>query len=302
MNQLALRQWRELEQEAGEDLLVTTGGLDAGPLAKACADALSACGARHEWLSPRACAERFPGIATTDVESFLFQPDAGVSLAGRSVAAQVRLAAAAGVDVREEIQVMAIRGDGKRAVIETSEGELEADVAVVTPGAWMRNLAPEIPVDAHVQTVSYFRPAETGAVFPTYIEWGDAGFGWYEVPAAGDAPGVKVAEHRPGPRVDPATGPFEPDPAAVAATERYVGSRFPGLADQAIASETCLYEMTPDEHFIFDRRGPIVYGTGGSGHGFKFTPLFGELLAALAQGREPEVPLARFSLARFGGG
>ena len=75
--------------------------------------------------------------------------------------------------------------------------------------------------------------------------------------------------------------------------------RFPGLDSQAVASESCLYESTPDDHFILDRTGPIVVGAGGSGHAFKFTPLLGEVLADLAQGREPVVPTNRFSARRF---
>ena len=57
--------------------------------------------------------------------------------------------------------------------------------------------------------------------------------------------------------------------------------------------------MTPDEHFVLDRTGPIVVGTGGSGHAFKFTPLLGEVLADLALGGIPVVPVDRFSADRF---
>jgi sarcosine oxidase len=299
MAQRALGLWRDLERDAGEELLVTTGGLDAGPLAGECADSLSACGAAHEWLDPGAMAERFPGISLEGLGRALFQPDAGVCLADRTVAAQVRLAAAAGVDIREDTEVTAVRAHDDGAVVETSNGAIEADVAVVTPGAWAKHVLPDLPVRAAAQTVSYFRPVDPAATWPTFIEWEELGFGRYEVPMAGHAPGVKVAEHRPGSVVDPADGPFEPDPKAIEANARYVRERFPGLDPSPVASETCLYELTPDEHFVLDRTGPIVVGTGGSGHAFKFTPLLGEILADLAQGRAPELPVARFGAGRF---
>ena len=178
--------------------------------------------------------------------------------------------------------------------------EIEADVAVVTPGAWASHLLPGIPVAATAQTVAYYPRADDGASWPTFIEWTDRGFAWYEVPSSGGAPGVKVGEHRPGPRVDPAEGPFEPDADALAATTEYARRRFPGLIASPVHAETCLYEMTPDERFVLDRRGPIVVGTGGSGHAFKFTPLLGEILADLAQGSPPAVPIERFSPSRFG--
>src|SRR6266571_3763497 len=87
MAQRALELWRELEADASESLLVTTGGLDAGPMAQSCAKALSACAARYEWLRSEECAARFPGVSAVDLGRVLFQPDAAVCLAGRTVAA-----------------------------------------------------------------------------------------------------------------------------------------------------------------------------------------------------------------------
>jgi sarcosine oxidase len=294
MAQRALPRWRELEREAGEELLVTTGGLDVGPLAATCADALTERAVEHDWID---ASSRFPGVAVD--ERALFQPDAGVCLADRTVGAQVRLAGEAGVDVREETEVVALRPRDDGVAVDTSAGPIEANVAVVTVGAWASHLLADVPVEAHAQTVSYFAPNEANATWPTFIEWGEGGFAWYAVPAADLAPGVKVAEHRPGARVEPRDGPFEPDPGASESAGTYVRRRFPGLDPAPVQSETCLYEMTPDEHFVLDRTGPLVVGTGGSGHAFKFTPLLGEVLADLALDREPTVPIERFSATRF---
>ena len=38
---------------------------------------------------------------------------------------------------------------------------------------------------------------------------------------------------------------------------------------------------------MLDRVGPIVVGAGFSGHGFKFTPVVGRILADLADGSGP---------------
>ena len=72
----------------------------------------------------------------------------------------------------------------------------------------------------------------------------------------------------------------------------------PLLDPTPVRSETCLYTMTPDEDFVLDRVGNVVVGAGFSGHGFKFGPLIGEVLADLALGREPRIPLERFSARR----
>ena len=292
----ALELWGELEHDADETLLVTTGGLDAGPEAERCAASLSEAGVDHEWIEAEECGRRFPGLAAPG--RVLFQEDAGVCLADRAVAAQVALAAADGVDVREDVEVLALRPRDDGVAVDTVDGPIEARVAVVTPGAWAQHIL-DVPVTASLQTVAYFAPEDESMTWPTYIEWADEGFAWYAVPAEGEAPGVKAGEHRPGRTVDPKEGPFDPDGAMVARTEEFVRRRFPGLDPTLRASEVCLYELTPDEHFVLDRQGPVVVGTGGSGHGFKFAPLLGEVLADLAEGRDPGLPPGKFSLSRF---
>jgi glycine/D-amino acid oxidase-like deaminating enzyme len=66
-----------------------------------------------------------------------------------------------------------------------------------------------------------------------------------------------------------------------------------------------MYDLTPDEDFILDHHPAspqIILASGFSGHGFKFGPLIGEVLADLALGTPPALPLDRFALARFSAG
>src|SRR5438445_6753503 len=134
LSQRALPLWRRLEDEAGERLLVTTGGLDTGRVADDCARALAEAEVRHEWLTPTEAANRFPAIDFTGFERVLFQPDGGVALADRTVAAQVRLAAVRGVEVRAGAAIRATEGRAGRVVVTTDFGEVEASTAVLAPG------------------------------------------------------------------------------------------------------------------------------------------------------------------------
>jgi sarcosine oxidase len=257
---------------------------------------MAEAGVAHEWLEAAECERRYPGIAAPG--RALFQEDAGVCLADRTVAAQVALAAADGVDVREEVEVLALRPRDDGVAVDTSAGPIEAGVAVVTAGAWAQHVL-DAPVTASLQTVAYFAPNDAAAAWPTFIEWEDDGVAWYAVPAEGEAPGVKVGEHRPGRRVDPKEGPFDAEAPTIERSIDFARRRLTGLNPEPRASEVCLYELTPDEHFILDRQGPVVVGAGGSGHGFKFAPLIGEVLADLAEGRDPSLPPGKFSLSRF---
>jgi sarcosine oxidase len=301
---LAAEAWARLAAEAGEELLVRTGGLDAGPGAELCAAALAECGVEHTWLDAGEVRARFPGIAPRPGERMLFQPGSGACLAGRTVAALQRLALRDGATIRASAPVLGIEPQGDEVVLHTPAGGIAARVAVITAGPWTGGLlagaVSRVPrLTPTVQQIRYFRPRAAGP-WPTFIEWtSPEDLIWYAVPMAGDAPGVKVAAHVPGPPVDPRDGPFgEIDRALDDAAAGFVRERLPGLDPAVLGAETCLYTMTADENFVLDREGPVVVGGGCSGQGFKFGPLLGEMLAGLALGEDIPVPRERFSLAR----
>jgi sarcosine oxidase len=115
----------------------------------------------------------------------------------------------------------------------------------------------------------------------------------YIVPDPFEPGRIKAGAHLSGPVIDPETRSFEPDEPRERVVIDWVGSRLVPPAT-VLRTETCLYTRTADEDFVLDRVGPIVTASPCSGHGFKFTPLIGEVLADLATGATPEVPLARF--------
>ena len=130
--------WAALAADAGEELLVRTGGLDAGPGAADCARALAECGVAHSWLTEAQVRDRFPGIGARPGERMLFQPDSGVCLAGRTVAALQRLAHRDGTEIRAGAPVLHIEPQGDRVLLGTTAGEVAARVAVITAGPWAR--------------------------------------------------------------------------------------------------------------------------------------------------------------------
>lgn len=305
--------WRGLEERAGEELLIETGGIDSGPGAEGCAAALEACGVPGEWWSAGEAEERFPGISLAGQDRVLWHPRTGVCLADRTVAAQVRLAREAGVDVREETPLTGIDRDGEGVLVRIAGGEIRADTIVLAGGGWNRWLlagalasfeaadhplplatVPEmIPT---VQQVSYFAPTDPAMSWPVLIEWGLED--WYMVPPLGGAAGVKVGLHVAGRPVDPSEGPFPVDPDLERTYSEHVRTHLPGADPTPVRTETCLYTMTSDEDFVIDRIGPLVLFGGCSGHGFKFGPLIGEILADLATDGDPGIPNERFSALR----
>jgi sarcosine oxidase len=118
-------------------------------------------------------------------------------------------------------------------------------------------------------------------------------------------PGVEGARFKaalgaPGRTVHPASGPFAVDRDREAADAAWLAQRLPAYDPTPLGSETCIYTMAPDEDFVLERVGPVVVGSACSGHGFKFGPLLGEILADLAMAREARIPAARFAIRRPG--
>ncbi len=305
----ALDAWRSLERVAGQSFLVTTGGLDIGEKTEEAAASLTSLGARFEWVTAADARERWPGMRFEDGEEILFQPDAGVCYAERTVLALARLATERGAEIREETPAggLAVEEDGVRVTTEGG-GTLKAPVAVVTAGSWAGPMLREVGIGLRltptVEQVSYFR-LETPSPLPTVIDWSLAapasqGFqsrGPYAVPDPEHPGDVKLALHLSGPPADPGEGPFEVDPARLEEIAAWAARRFAPLVETQPA-HTCLYTRTPDHDFIIDRQGPIVIGSPCSGHGFKFGPLIGEVLADLATDATPRVDLSGFSASR----
>lgn len=302
MARLALRAWIELEDVAGEPLMINTAGLDVGPGGRSSAEALRAAGESLEYLPAEAVLERWPALRfPSDAEIFV-QEDGGVCRAERAVLAQARLAGELGVTVREHTTVDRLRPAGTGVEIVTAEGDVvRAPVAVVTAGPWARGIlggaGVDLPLVPSFEQVTYFEQAEPSPL-PTVIDWDEDPIHTpYWVPDPAEPGHFKIALHMSGPPVDPDARSFEPDAARVEAVERYAAARAEGHRPTG-RTDTCLYTNTPDEEFVIDRVGPIVIGSPCSGHGFKFVPLIGEQLARLAVGEAPELDLTRFAASR----
>ena len=288
----ALQSWRELEAEAGEQLIVQTGCLDFGAIALENANALSACGVSHELLTGAQVVDRWPLAAERD-EPVLFHPDGGITFADRAYAALLAGAVDAGTVVLDHRRVTKIEPSRSSVRVGTDGDEITARACVVAAGAWGRPLlagaAIELPVVPTRETVAYFAvpdplalPPIVDDAVPNAAEHGLLRPGLINYALAAPGVGLKAGLHHAGPTADPdETGVI--DPAVVKWVSTWAARRFPELDPEPLATETCLYTSTADESFVLERHGRIVVASACSGHGFKFAPAFGRTLAALAR-------------------
>lgn len=280
--------WDELGQEAGEPLLRRTGGIDHGrdrqlPELRA---AFEAEGVPHELLAPDEAMGRWAGMRFES--EVLHHPEAGVVDADATVRALLRCATARGVQVHEEVTVRAVDQQGDRVELDTSTGTVRTRRVVVAAGAWLPELLPgplaeRLPrTTVTQQQVFHFPLRDPDTAWPVLIH--KDGDEIYALPSGtdgGPVPAFKVAEHERGTPTTAGSRDFVVDASSRRRMTDYVRHWLPGLVPEVAAETTCLYTTTADRDFVLDRVDDVVVASPCSGHGAKFAPALGELLAEL---------------------
>ncbi|PJJ62316.1 FAD-dependent oxidoreductase [Compostimonas suwonensis] len=298
----SLRLWRELEDETDARLLDQVGIVNHGRGGRldAVASALEGVGFAPELLDVAEATTRWPGIRFDT--RVLHTPEAGRLNADAAVAALQRSAAQHGARVEHSTPVTRVEVlDDERVRVTTggagggSAGEVfEARRAIVTVGAWTQKLLGPV-VDLPRLVVTQEQPAHFAATDESFVwpgfnhgfEPGAPGYDyWYSGVYGMYTPGqgIKAGWHGVGPVVDPDARDFTPEPVQLEALRRYVREWLPGADADRFVDISCTYTTSPDSNFVLDRVGPVVVGAGFSGHGFKFTPAVGRILADLAAG------------------
>jgi sarcosine oxidase len=307
--------WADLEQEIGRLLLLTTGGLMVGApesdLIKGTLLSARTYDLKHEVLDAQEITRRFSVFNPSNDMVGVLESRAGVLFPEECVLAHLQRAAAHGADLRYEEPVVNWSAEGGQVMVQTAEARYEAESLVLTPGPW----APEVLTELHLplvierQVVAWFRPLTLLEAFspdrcPVYI-WQTNRRLFYGFPRLGDA-GVKIAEHALG---DPTTADTirrQIGPEEIEEIRRdFIARHMPAANGPVLATHTCMYTMTPDTHFIIDRypqQSNVVLACGFSGHGFKFTPVVGEILADLVLEGRTAHDISLFSMVRLNGG
>jgi len=286
----ALPLWRELERQGGVEVLTLTGGVDHGEATAVAgiAAALRAAGEPHEHVTPEDAAARWPGLALDG--PVLHHERAGRIDADAAVRAFLDIAVAAGAQLRPTTAVTAVEARAEDDVrLVTATGTVHARHAVLAAGGWTADLAAHVPglrlppLRLTQEQPALFAPALSPAgagPWPTFVHHtADPADGVYGL--AGPE-GVKVGRHGVGPVVraqDRARDAARVDAAELARLVGYARHRLPGVDAARAVAQTCTYTSTPDAHFVVDGAGPVTVAAGFSGHGFKFAPALGELVA-----------------------
>jgi sarcosine oxidase len=301
--QPSYRGWRELEAEDGAEIFVNTGALLVGhrdsPMV---AHALSSRDLRDgqiRVLEAGRLAGRYPLARFASEEVGLWDPDAGVLLADRCVAALRRRATAHGATLlfatsarlRSTEDVAA----GRPVTVDCGGRLVTASMAVVAAGPWLSRLLPRdhnpaVGVEQILCGV-FSTGSSEGAAGPTALPilmWAEAHDAHAVIPEPGERVKVVKDAGRRASSVDDIARSV--DLEELRQLECWLESRVPGLHGRRVDAAPCLYTHTRDGSFVVERMAGtnLVVAAACSGRGFKFAPALGELIADLVDdGRAP---------------
>jgi sarcosine oxidase len=308
--------WRDAERAAGADLLTVTGALMIGaPDSEVVAGSLRSAqewDLEHDLLESGDLQKRFPVFAPNADTVALHEAQAGVVRPEAAVAAHLALAAEAGADLRfeEPIVVWEADGSGDGVTVTTAGGVESAGSLVLCPGAWAPELLSTlgVPLVVERQLQFWFQPSADPDAFlpgryPVWV-WDGGGDGQpYSLPAIdGLTGGVKAAWFRRGRPCTADTLDRNVTAAEVGEMAETLRARVPTLPGRFLRAVACMYTNTPDQHFVVGRHPAhphVAVACGFSGHGFKFAPVIGEILADLAIEGTTAHPIGLFDPRRF---
>ena len=251
-------------------------------------------GQAPERMSPDIIESRYPAWNPDYFQDGFFNPHGGFVESGAVVKRLCEMARRAGVTVNENVTVeKIIRDRGGAAGISTAQGDVATKRIVVAAGGWGSKLCPSLKTNIRStgHPVFHFRPDSpelfTEELFPTFTA-DVARTGYYGFPLSSEGV-VKIGKHSLGMETDP-DGVREIPREQYELVRAFLSDALPVLADaELVYSRLCLYADTPDDDFWIDEdpecSGLFVAG-GGSGHGFKFAPALGSLIADIIEGKD----------------
>lgn len=312
----AFELWEQIERDAREPLLRRCGlvmiGEPHGPVLTGVRRAAAEHALAVAQLSPEALQTRWPCFRVADGLEVLHEADAGVLFAEACVRAIVSQAVERGAEVRLGVTARnwsVERDAGGCAVrVRTDDGDFLAERLVLCGGPWTTSVAQEwsLPLEVRRKVMLWVAPAPEGL----WLERGGPVFAYdvsgtffYGFPSL-DQQTVKAGIHTEGSAViDPDRLDRSLSDADVAPVRNFVRTCLQGVGHDVQRHSVCMYTMAPDEHFILDRlpdAPEVVIGCGFSGHGFKFAPVVGSILADLVLLSHSSLrPPGLFDLDRF---
>lgn len=307
----AYQLWSELEERSRKTWFHRVGLLEVGPADGIVVPGVLKSAQQHalpvEQLTAAQVHERFPGLRVPAGLSAVFEADAGYLLVEDCVIAHACAAVEHGAQLHIGATIQSWHAHGDALQVVTDRGNYTTQRLIITAGAWAKDLLHDLGVPLRVvrKHLHWFPPTQpyydAAAHCPAFLYELPQGV-FYGLPQIGPS-GVKVGEHTGGVEVtNPLADARDAEPLDRARVADFAACCLPGVKASPMRHARCFYTLSPDEHFIVDRhpaQPQVVFAAGLSGHGFKFTPVLGEVLAEMVLGENVTSPINFLGLSRF---
>ncbi len=306
----SIKIWREWNQEFGTQLYHEVGvmfvrqrELKPGDFEYESFKTLEHRGHKVERINSARSWKRFPAWNPELYLDGVLELEAGYAESGRVVATLIRRAKSLGIELLEGARFFKLdEGNNRvRGIVLDTGKRIASDLVVMTVGAWTPYLLPFTKefFGASGQPVFHLQPRQPELFAPECFPVFGADItttGYYGFPINRDGV-MKIANHGPGREMSPESSKRAVTSEDEKNLREFLSSTFPALADAPIVySRVCMYCDTHDGHFWIapdpERQG-LVIAAGDCGHGFKFAPMLGEIIADAVEGK-PNPILQKF--------
>lgn len=245
--------------------------------------------------------DRFPSINVDDLVAGLHTPDDGFIDAYDLASAFLSRARDGGTVVRPNTEVRRVRSTSKEVLLQTSRGEVTAELVVLTTGAWSSALLRDSGLQSHLRPyrVQALVTAPLKAL-PTLPMFHELPEGYYFRP---DQDGLLLGDGTEEREVDPAGYNANADFGLLSEIASWISRRVPSLEGVKVARGWAgLCVATPDRYPLVGQLGGVEglhLLAGFNGLGVMRAPPLARALADAILGRKPEIDLASLSPNRF---
>ncbi len=312
----AYENWQALEADTGSQLYHRTGIVYFGK-----PDNENIAGIRNsavlhdihiENLSHAECGRRFAAFEVPADFDVIYEPDAGFITPEAAIRTYIDASEKFGAVILRNTPVLCWHVEGNRVAVTTEKSVYTAEKLVITAGAWTSRVIPQLKVKLDVtrQLLAWIEPPHhdefSTESFPCwFVEDPELGtfYGFPQVRDGSGPIGLKLAHHFPGVPCGPEGIDAQPSPSEEEKLRSFLRKYIPSAGENIVHTRQCLYTYSPDAHFIIDHLPGsgkrVSIACGFSGHGFKFVPVVGEVLADLVTKGKSDLPVGFLGVGRF---
>ncbi|MGB3901020.1 MAG: FAD-dependent oxidoreductase [Mesorhizobium sp.] len=283
----AYEAWDELWADLGENHLDPRGFIcvsrEEGDEAEQYRDGLAAGGFPFEMVEPDKAVRRWPFLEAGSFRYAFFSPEGGALHCRRIATGLVEWLKANGANVYENSKVTEVDAEAGRITLESGE-TMQGEHVVVTAGAWVLKLFPELAGDlkTYRTALAYVEPpADLKAAWdeaPVILDVGGRTDGYMIPPTRGTGMKFGSGLHKvPTSDADWNREPVEGEGEAI---RNLFSPPIARIGEYRVTEVvTCAYTFTADEKFFAYDKGRCLVVSACSGHGYKFGAAVGRRVA-----------------------